>query len=75
MNGKKAKAIRRLAKAHGHFKKEPEYKVKETKKMVYYNDKDGKPQAQQVSRFTVYNASRTVYRRMKRAYNDGLIAV
>lgn len=75
MNGKKAKAIRRLAKAHGHFKNEPEYKVKETKKVVYAPDKNGLMKAHQVSRFTVINTSKLVYRRMKAAYIAGLLAV
>ena len=75
MNGKKAKALRRLAKAHGHFKNEPEYRVQETKKMVYFTDKTGKPQAQQVSKYTIINVSKIVYRRMKKAYNNGELAV
>ncbi len=75
MNGKKAKAIRRLAKEHGHFKKEPEYKVKETKKVVYAPDQNGLMKAHQVSRFTVINTSKIVYRRMKAAYIAGLLAV
>ena len=75
MNGKKAKAIRRLAKAHGHYKTEPEYKVQETKKMVYFTDKNGKPQAQQVSKYTIINVNKIVYRRMKQAYINGQLAV
>ena len=75
MNGKKAKAIRRLAKEHGHFKNEPEYKVKETKKVIYVTGKDGNPQAEQVSRYTIINTSKIVYRRMKQAYNNGQLAV
>ena len=75
MNGKKAKAIRRLAKQHGHYKTEPEYRVKETKKVMYVTDKDGNPKAQQVSRYTIINTSKIVYRRMKQAYKQGLLAV
>lgn len=75
MNGKKAKAIRKLAKAHGHFKTEPEYRVKETKKVVYYTDKDGSKKATQVSRHTVINTSKIIYRRMKAAYKNGELGV
>lgn len=75
MNGKKAKAIRRLAKANGHFKTEPEYRVKTTKKMMYGIDKNGLPTAQEVQRNTVINVSKIIYRRMKQAYSEGLLAV
>ena len=75
MNGKKAKQLRRLAKAHGHYKVEPEYKVRETKKVVYYTDKDGSKKAAQVSKYTVINTSRIIYRRMKQAYKNGELGV
>ena len=75
MNSKKAKAIRRLAKEHGHFKKEPEYRVKETKKIVYVTNKDGSPIAETVSRYTIINTSKIMYRRMKQAYINGQLAI
>ena len=75
MNAKKAKALRRMATKMGHFKLEPEYKVKETKKVVYYTDKEGNSQSTIVSRFTVMNTSRVVYRRIKQAYKNGELSV
>lgn len=75
MNGKKAKEIRRMAKDAGHFKTEPEYRMKETKKVLYYTDKDGSKKATQVSRVTVINTSKIIYRRMKAAYKNGELAV
>lgn len=71
MNAKKAKLIRRLAKEMGHFKLEPDYRVKETKKMLYGTDKNGMPIAQEVTRHTIINANRVNYRRMKKAYKNG----
>ena len=75
MNGKKAKALRRLAKANGKYATEPEYRVKETKKVVYYTDKDGSKKATQVSKYTIINANKIVYRRLKAAYKNGEIAI
>ena len=75
MNGKKAKALRRLAKANGQYKTEPDYRMKETKKVAYYTDKDGTRKATQVSRITVINANKIVYRRMKAMYKAGELAV
>jgi hypothetical protein len=75
MNGKKAKQLRRLAKAHGHYNNEAEYKVKETKKVVYYTDKDGSQKATQVSRYTIINPGKIIYRRMKAAYKNGELSV
>lgn len=75
MSGKKAKLLRRLAKQNGQFKTEPEYRVKETKKVAYYTDKDGTRKATQVSKYTVINMSKIVYRRMKAAYKAGELAV
>lgn len=75
MNGKKAKLIRRMAKNMGHFKLEPEYKMKETKKVVYYTDKEGKSQSTIVSRYTIMNTSRVIYRRIKAAYKSGELAI
>ena len=74
MNANKAKALRRMAASMGHFKTEPEYKVKETKKVVYYTDKEGKSQSTIVSRYTVINTSRIIYRRIKQAYKSGELA-
>jgi hypothetical protein len=71
MNGKKAKLIRKLAKQEGKFKLEPNYQVKETKKMMYGTGKDGKPMAYQVSRNTVINLNRIEYRKLKKAYSNG----
>ena len=71
MNAKKAKAIRKFAKAHGHYKLEPDYRVKETKKMLYEVDSKGMPMAQEVTRHTIINANRINYRRLKKAYNNG----
>ena len=75
MNTKIAKKIRRMAKEAGHYKPEPNYQVKETKKMVYGVGKDGKPMAYEVKRHTIINANRTVYRQMKKDYNNGDLAV
>lgn len=71
MNAKKAKLIRQLAKQEGHYKLEPDYRVKETKKMIYGKDKDGKPIAQPVTRQTIVNINRIYYRRLKKAYKNG----
>lgn len=75
MSQKKVRAIRKLAKAMGHYKKEPNYKLKETKKMVYGLDKDGKPMAQQITRYTVINTSKTVYRQMLKDYHNGKFTI
>lgn len=75
MNGKKAKAIRRMAKESGHFKTEPDYRVKETKKMMYFVDEKGTPRAQEVKRQTIINVNKIIYRRMKKAYINGELAV
>ena len=71
MNAKKAKLIRKLAKQMGKYKLEPDYRVKETKKMVYGYDSKGKPVAQQVTRHTIINLNRIEYLRMKQAYKNG----
>jgi hypothetical protein len=75
MNGKKAKALRRLAKQLGHYNNDNEYKVRETKKVVYYTEKDGTKKATQVSRYTIINPGKIVFRRMKQAYKNGELAV
>jgi hypothetical protein len=75
MNAKKAKAIRRLAKQEGKFQLEPNYKVIETKKMIYGFDKNGKPMAQPVVRNTLINLSRIEYRRLKKAYANGEFSI
>jgi hypothetical protein len=75
MNGKKAKAIRRMAKEAGHFKTEPDLRVKETKKMAYGLDSNGKRTVQEVTRQTLINMNRIIYRRMKKAYKNGELAV
>lgn len=71
MNGKKAKAIRRFAKENGHYKQEPDYRVKQTKKMAYGVDKYGKPIAEEVVRNTIINVNRINYRRIKKVYKNG----
>ena len=75
MNAKKAKALRRLAKANGVLKTEPDYRAKETKKMVYTLDKDGKPMAYEVKRQTIININRTAYQQMKKDYYNGDLAI
>ena len=75
MNGKKAKQIRRMAKEAGHYKTEPDYRVKTTKKMMYGVDQKGMPIAQEVQRNTLINVNRIIYRRMKQAYKNGELAV
>jgi len=75
MSQKKMRAVRKLAKAMGHYKKEPDYEIKETKKMVYGLDKDGKPMAYEVKKYTLINKNRTVYKQMKKAYLKGELDV
>lgn len=75
MNGKKAKEIRRMAKESGHFDTKPDYRAKITKKMMYYINDKGVPQAQEVQRQTIINVSKIIYRRMKQAYKNGELAV
>lgn len=75
MSGKKAKLIRRLAKQKGIFKREPDYKMLETKKMEYGVDQLGKSIAQPVVRVTLINSNRIEYRKLKKAYNNGEFAI
>jgi hypothetical protein len=75
MNGKKAKTLRRLAKEEGKYQQEPNYKVKETEKVVYGKDKNGLPIAGKVTRYTVVNLSRIEFRRLKQAYVNGEFTV
>jgi hypothetical protein len=71
MSQKKVKAIRRLAKQEGKYNKEPNYKLIETKKMMYGTDKNGKPMAYPVVRTTLINLSKLEYRKMLKTYANG----
>ena len=71
MNGKKAKAIRRLAKQEGKFQKEANYKVIQTEKVIYGTGTNGMPTAQRVTRNTLINLSKLEYRQMKKAFKNG----
>ena len=75
MNTKTAKKIRRLAKEQGNYKEGADYDVIETKKMMYATGKDGKPMAYEVKRQTLINKNRTVYRQMKKDYENGDLAI
>lgn len=75
MNGKKAKALRRFAKENGMYSKEPEYKIKETKKIVYVPDSKGELKAREVSRYTLLNVSKIKYRNLKKMYKSGQITI
>lgn len=59
----------------GHYKTEPDYRVKETKKIVYVLDKNGNPMAREVTRYTIINANRVNYRRMLKAYQNGEFSI
>ena len=71
MRGKKAKLLRRLAKEQGIFKQEPDYREKQTKKMAYVTDKDGRTRAGEVVKSTIINLSRIEYRRLKAQFQNG----
>ena len=78
MNGKKAKAIRRLFKDQlydkdGRYKTTADLRVgKEGKKMVHYIDPETKlPKTETVKRVVVINANKYKYRLDKRAYLNG----
>lgn len=74
MNAKKAKALRRMAKEQGYYKLEPDYRGRKVDKMVYVTDpKTGEMTAKKIEKVTVFNLNRVTYRRMKKAYNDGLL--
>jgi hypothetical protein len=73
MRGKKAKLIRKLLKEKNAFKWEPEYHIKRHRKIVYERGEFGKAVAREVERPQLINKSRTTYRRVKRAYKNGVL--
>jgi len=74
MNGKKAKALRRLAKENGNYQKEPVYREYVTKKLAYGME-NGKQVVKEVEKITLINTSRLMYRRIKKTYKDGLFGI
>lgn len=70
MNQKKAKLLRKLAAQEGKFQTEANYSAMETKKMVYFTDREGRSRVEEVTRLTVFNSSRTEYRQLKQAYKN-----
>ena len=77
MNGKKAKAIRRLVKdkvydENSKYKTTSDFRVaKKTPKSIHIIDELGKPQLHKIERVTVVNANKYEYRRLKKAYKNG----
>ena len=72
MNGKKAKALRRLLKEDGRYKKEAEYVAgPKVKKKIHTVDASGKPQLHEVERVTLINKSKYFYRQLKKKYKNG----
>lgn len=81
MNGKKAKAIRKLAESmvydeNGKYKTTPELKVlKKTPKYAYVLGGDGRPQVQVVNKITYFNANKYQYRLYKKKYKRGQLSI
>ena len=74
MNGKKARALRKIFRAQGAYSEEPQYKVQKVKKIAYLpNPMTGVPIAMPVEREIIYNMSKYGYRRAKKDYAKGLI--
>lgn len=72
MNGKKAKALRKLLKEDGKYKREAEYvKGPTVRKTIHTVDAAGKPHLQQVERVTIINKSKYFYRQLKKKYKNG----
>jgi len=71
MNGKKAKAIRRMCRELGHYKDEPEYVAKKHKRIAHVIQDDGSLKLQEVEKLTIVNKSRVAYRKAKRMYKNG----
>jgi len=66
MNAKKAKRLRRQAANAGSFKKEADYKMEQSEKIVYAPDKEGVLQAHEITRTTIVNTSKIGYRQLKK---------
>ena len=78
MNGKKARQIRELCKAKNAWADEAKYKKIENKKVLWLPDsKTGelKPKEFKIGTFTLVNESKYTYRRVKKAYKQGLLNV
>lgn len=75
MNGKKARALRKLFKERGlDVMGEAQYKQRSHRRLKYVtNETTGKPEAKVVSRLEIQNHTKLPYRRAKKLYKQGEI--